>query len=155
MCNINGLQEKIKVIAVFLVCLTLITGISYIVHGGDLEAGLVLIVINLSITGILFYGAKAKDTVHIFVWLVFGILQIVGLIIGMCYFAYTSELLLDNYKKLKTEETRNSVWESRIVCIVYSVICFILAIILVIICIVVKKFYDELKRHQPFRPQGK
>lgn len=84
MCNINGLQEKVKVIAMFLVCLTLITGVSSIVHGGELEASLVGIAINISITGILFYGAKAKDTVHIFVWLVFALLQIVGLIIGMC-----------------------------------------------------------------------
>ena len=155
MCTIKNLHEQVKVIAIFLVCLILITGISSIVHGGDLEASLVGIVVSLSITSLLFYGAKNKDTCLIIIWLVLALLQIVGLLIGVCYFAYVSQLLLESYNNLNSNEAKTSVSKSRLVYIVYSVICSIIATILTFICIVVKKFYDELKRREPFRPQGK
>ena len=153
----TSLQEQVRVISIFVACLTLLVGISSIVHGGDLEISVVGIVINISITGVLFYGAKTKDTTHLVVWLVFSVLEIIVLIIGMCYFAYEAEQLhiTYNYQKhrgtLNTEEMEN-IWNSRIIYTVYSVIFSLLSIFLFSISIIVKKFYDELHRRSEYQP---
>jgi NADH:ubiquinone oxidoreductase subunit 5 (subunit L)/multisubunit Na+/H+ antiporter MnhA subunit len=132
-------------------------GISSIVHDGDLLMTIVWIVINISISGVLFNGAKTKDTTHCLVWLVFSVLEIVVLIIGMCYFAYQAEQyhIIYNYQKqrgsLNIEQMEN-IWNSRIVYTVYSVIFSVLSIFLFTISIIVKKFYDELHRRSEYQP---
>ena len=162
MCTKNtSLQEQVRVISIFVICITLLVGISSIVHGGDLEISVVGIVINISITGVLFYGAKTKDTTHLVVWLVFSVLEIIVLLLGMCYFAYEAEKFHVIYKyeqhrgSLNTEKMEN-IWNSRIVYTVYSVIFGLLSIFLFSISIIVKKFYDELQRRSEYQPhQGR
>ena len=104
MCNIHrkeSLQDSVRIIAIFVACLTLVVGISSIVHGGDLETSIIGIVVNISITGVLFYGAKKKDTTHLVVWLIFSLLEIIVFCIGMCYFAYEADQLRISYNAQK------------------------------------------------------
>ena len=157
----TSLQEQVRVISIFVICITLLVGISSIVHGGDLEISVVGIVINISITGILFYGAKTKDTTHLVVWLAFSVLEIIVLLLGMCYFAYEAENfhVIYNYEQhrgsLNSERMKN-IWNSRIVYTVYSVILGLLSIFLFSISIIVKKFYDEVQRRSEYQPhQGR
>ena len=156
----KSLQQPVRAIAVAVAGITLLVGISSIVHGGDLEWSIGGLVVNLSITGVLFYGAKRKDTTHLVLWLVFSLIQIIGLFIGMCYFAYEAKQLLAMYKSAYRKETVNKdmvegIWKLRMTYIVYSLIMGVLIMILFSISIVVKKFYDELQRSETYQPYGK
>ena len=161
MCSKSkSLQEKVRVISIFIACLTLLVGISSIVHGGDLEMSIVGIVVNISITGVLFYGAKTKDTTHLVVWLVFSVLEIIALIIGMCYFAIESAQFNIKYNYQKdsgsfNNETMENTWNHRILYTVYSVIFGLLSIFLLSISVIVKKFYDEVQRGEAYQPHGR
>ena len=50
--------------------------------------------LNVSITGVLFYGVKWKDTTHIFIWQVFSVIESIFSIILMCYYAIQSDNIL-------------------------------------------------------------
>ena len=89
----RSLQDPVRVIAIFLGCLTILVGVSSIVHDGDLELSIVGIAINIFVSGVLFLGAKRRSTTHLMVWLMFTMLQIIGLLIGICYFSYEAESL--------------------------------------------------------------
>ena len=157
MCNHhNNLQVQVRVIAIFIACLTLLVGISSIVHGGDLEMNLVGMVVTMSITFVLFYGAKTKDTTHLLVWLVFSFLQIVILTIGMCYFAIESDQLRVMYNLHKQHALLSKeIWNLRITYITYSVVSGLLTTLLLSISVIVKKFYDELQRREIYHPPGR
>ena len=94
------------------------------------------------------------------VWLMFTMLQIIGLLIGICYFSYEAESLriLDNSSQslepLK-QETLDRIRELRIAYIVYSIVFGILITLFIFISVIVKKFYDELKTQNPFGTNGR
>ena len=155
MCHTRSLQEPVRVLAIFIACLTLVVGISSIIHGGDLEMSLIGLLVNLSIAGVLFYGAKKKDTTHLVVWLVFSLIQMIGLIIGACYFAYESEQVWANYNVVYRKESMEIIWKLRVTYVVYSLVFGVLTIVLFSISIIVKKFYDELQRRETDHPYGK
>jgi len=149
----QSLQEPVRVIAIFVVCLILLVGISSIVHGGDLETSIIGIVINISITLDLFYGAKTRSTSHLRHWLMLSLVQLSGLIIGIGYFSYESEQLRAVYNSQKSngsfnEEAMESVWKLRMTYIIYALVFGVLAAFLISISIIVKKFYDELQRNR-------
>ena len=154
----KSLQDPVRIIAIFVVCLTLLVGVSSIVHGGDLEISIVGIVVNLSIYCILFYGAKKKDTTHLVVWLAVSLVELVSLIIGICYFAYESEKLRlqQNSEKLPIDPSQDElVFKLRVMYIVYSAVSGVLTIFLFSIMIVVKKFYNELLRSDDCQEHGR
>ena len=154
----KSLQDPVRIIAIFVVCLTLLVGVSSIVHGGDLEISIVGIVVNLSIYCVLFYGAKKKDTTHLVVWLAVSLAELVSLIIGICYFAYESEKLRlqQNSEKLPIDPSQDElVFKLRVMYIVYSAVSGVLTIFLFSIMIVVKKFYNELLRSDDCQEHGR
>ena len=151
--NDKSLQEPVRVIAIFIVCLILLVGISSIVHGGDLETSIVGILINISITFVLFYGAKTRSISHLRNWLILSLMQISGLVIGIAYFAYESEQLRETYKTRKSNgsfnnETMENILKLKMTYIIYSIVFAVLAVFVTLVFIIVKKFYDELQRNR-------
>ena len=156
--QIKSLQDPVRIIAIFVGCLTLVVGISSIVHGGDLEISILGIVVNLSIYSVLFYGAKKKDTTHLVVWLAVSLAELVFLIIGICYFAYESEKLRlqQNSEEQQIDpEQAELVFKLRVEYIVYSAVSGVLTIFLCSIMIVVKKFHNELLRSDNCQEHGR
>ena len=157
----RSLQDPVRVIAIFLGCLTILVGVSSIVHDGDLELSIVGIAINIFISGVLFLGAKRRSTTHLMVWLMFTLLQIIVLFIGMCYFSYKANWLsiqYDNYKEpLEPSDQKEleNIQKLRIAFIVYSIVFGILITLFIFISAIVKKFYDEIKNQQPYGTSGR
>ena len=157
----RSLQDPVRVIAIFLGCLTILVGVSSIVHDGDLELSIVGIAINIFISGVLFLGAKRRSTTHLMVWLMFTLLQIIGLVVGMCYFSYEAQSLSTLYNSLPSEplplpgEKLENIHELRIAYIVYAIVCGILIALFLFISVIVKKFHDEIKRQDPFGTSGR
>ena len=157
----RSLQDPVRVIAIFLGCITILVGVSIIVHDGDLELSVVGSAINIFTSGVLFLGAKRRSSTHLVVWLMFALLQIVGLVIGMCYFAYQANSLRisDNSSLEPTgsigEENIENNNKFRISYIVYSIGFGILAALFIFISAVVKKFYDELRKQRPYGRNGR
>jgi len=156
----RSLQDPVRVIAIFLGCLTILVGVSSIVHDGDLELSIVGIAINIFVSGVLFLGAKRRSTTHLMVWLMFTMLQIIGLLIGICYFSYEAEslrILINSPQPLEPlkQETLDRIRELRIAYIVYAIVFGILITLFIFISVIVKKFYDELKNQNPFGTNGR
>ena len=154
----KSLQDPVRIIAIFVGCLTLVVGVSAIVHGGDLEISIVGIVVNLSIYCVLFYGAKKKDTTHIVVWLAVSLAELGSFIIGICYFAYESEKLRlrrNSEKEPIDPAQAELVFKLRVEYIVYSAVSGVLTIFLCSIMIVVKKFHNELLRSENCQEHGR
>ena len=157
----RSLQDPVRVIAIFLGCLTILVGVSSIVHDGDLELSIVGIAINIFISGVLFLGAKRRSTTHLMVWLMFTLLQIIVLFIGMCYFSYKANWLslqLTDYKEpLEPSDQKEleNIQKLRIAFIVYSIVFGTLIILFIFISAIVKKFYDEIKNQQPYGTSGR
>ena len=157
----SSLQDPVRVIAIFLGCLTILVGVSSIVHDGDLELSIVGMSINIFISGVLFLGAKGRSSTHLVVWLMFSLLQIIGLVIAMGYFAYRANSFptldttsLEPTGSLGQEEIENN-QDFKIAYIVYSIVSGILAALFLFISVIVKKFYDELIRQQPYGTNGR
>ena len=160
MCQRKTLQGLVCTISMFLIGLTLLVGISLILREGDLEMNVVMMVVNICITIVLFYGAKTKDTTHLRIWLFYTFIQIIGLFIGMCYFAYQSEELRERHTLNKpfgsiTNKTIEKIWKLRITSIVYSVSCGVLAIALMLVSIIVKKLFNKIQRDDINQPRGR
>ena len=154
----KSLQDPVRIIAIFVVCLTLVVGISSIVHGGDLEISIVGIVVNLSIYCVLFYGAKKKDTTHLVIWLAVSLAELVSLIIGICYFAYESEKLrLQQHSEQQPIDRSQAelLFNRRVDYIVYSTVSGVLTIFLFSIMIIVKRFHNELLRSENCQENGR
>ena len=154
----KSLQDPVRIIAIFVGCLTLVVGISSIVHGGDLEISIVGIAVNLSIYCVLFYGAKKKDTTHLVVWLAVSFAELVSFVIGICYFSYESEMLrLRQNSEMQPLDPAEAelIFKLRVEYIVYSAVSGVLTIFLFSIMIVVKRFYNELLRCENCQEHGR
>ena len=137
-------------IAILSVCLILLLGISLIIIGEDLKICIVGMVFGISINTVLFYGAKTKDTTHLFLWLFFSPILVVGLLVGMIYFAFKSEMFQAIYTSntpdgLSQNETKANILRLRSINLAYAVISGLLTIFLVLVSIVIKKIYNEIQ----------
>ena len=159
MCQVTHKKQQVYAIVVLLICLTIIVGFLSAVFGENIEMSIVGIIINLSITGILYYGVKTQDTTHVLVWLVFSLFEMVTLVIGMSYYAIKAahmqsiKRLLSKTGSFQRKELHESISERSIKYIIFSIIFGSSAIILLPIIYVVKTFYDHIQRREGCQPE--
>ena len=151
-------QQAAINIAIFSVCLTLLLGISLIITGEDLKICIVGMVFGISINIVLLYGAKTKDTTHLFLWLFFSGILVIGLVVGMTYFAYNSVMFLEMSsapERSFQNETKANILRLRSIYLAYAVISGLLTIFLVSISIIIKKSYNGIQSEDTQYQHGK
>ena len=159
MCQVTHKKQQVYAIVVLLICLTIIVGVLSAVFGENMEMSISGTIINLSITGILYYGVKTQDTTHVLVWLVFSLFEMVTLVIVMSYYAIKAahmqsiNRLLSKTGSFQRKELYESISERSIKYINFSIIFGSSAIILLPIIYVVKTFYDHIQRREGCQPE--
>ena len=156
------LKEQVYALATFSSVLSLLIGIIFVVYGINVEMTIIGTLLNLSITGVLFYGVKRKDTTHIFIWLVFSVIESIFSIFIMCYLAIQSDNMLKKYNHLlmnqsyeSNNETLEKVWTQRISYLAFSIVFGFLTVSVITTLFTVKKFYDKLLRRGNHRSYGR
>ena len=158
----NHLPEQVYSLATFSSVFALFIGIALITYGINVEITIMLMCLHTSITGVLFYGVRRKDTTHLLVWLVCSLIEAIFCIAVMCYFAIESEDLLRRYNHFKMMDnlhTPNNKILKELGAQQYSYLAFSIAfglftVILLSSSVTVKKFYDEILRRGNHRPYG-
>ena len=156
------LQDQVYALATFSSVFSLLVGIIFVVYGVNVEMTIVGTVLNVSITGALFYGVKRNDTTHIFIWIVFSVIEVIFSIIIMCYLALQSDNMLKKYNHLLIHQSYESnvenlerVWNQRISYLAFSTVFGFLTVSLLTTLLTVKKFYDELSRRGNYQSYGR
>ena len=158
----NHLPEQVYALATFSSVFILFIGIALISYGMNVEITIILMSLHTSITGVLFYGVRKKDTTHIFVWLVFSVIEAIFSIFVVCYFAIESESFLRKYNHLKmtnslytpNNKTLKELGAQQYSCLAFSIAFGLFTVILLSSLVTVKKFYDELLRRGNHRSYG-
>ena len=158
--KINGFQQTAKNIAILSGCLMLLLWGSLIIIGEDVRMCMVGIVFGITINAVLFYGAKTKDTTHIFLWLFFSAILVVGLFVGMIYFACESDKFRKMYLLSTPDRTFQNETEANIVRLksanlVYAVISGLLTVFFVSVSTIIKKLYNEIQTEDANYNHGK
>ena len=161
MCQLMTLNinKQVYLIVVVLVFLTIMLGSLLISYGGNTIISSVGIIINLSVTGILFYGVKTEDTTHVFVWLVFSLVEMIALVIVMSYYAIKAANMLNIYNhflqnsSVPRQSLIKTIWEKHISFVVFSIIFGISTISLFSMIFIVRIFYRRIQRRQGHQPQ--
>ena len=156
----KSFQQTAIIIAILSACLIFILGISLIIIGEDLRVCIVGMVLGISINIVLLYGAKTKDTTHLFLWLFVSAMLVLGLIVGMAYFAYESEKFREMYISNTPNgsfqnETKANILRLRNTTLAYAVISGLFTIFLVSVSIVIKKIYNEIQSEDTQYRHGK
>ena len=161
MCQLMTLNinKQVYLIVVVLVFLTIMLGSLLISYGGNTIISSVGIIINLSVTGILFYGVKTEDTTHVFVWLVFSLVEMIALVIVMSYYAIKAANMLNIYNhflqnsSVPRQSLIKTIWEKHISFVVFSIIFGLSTISLFSMIFIVRIFYRRIQRRQGHQPQ--
>ena len=158
----NQLQEKVYAIASFISLFSLFIGIYLVVYGINVEMTIVAMILNISITGVLFNGVKRKDTTHIFIWLVFSVIEAIFSTILTCYFAIESDsmfkkynILHKNHTYLSSDKTLEELSTIMYIYLAFSAAFGLLTVGLLSALFIVKKFYDDLLRRGNYRSYGR
>ena len=162
MCQLMTLmtfKQQVYLIVVVLVFLTITLGSLLMSYGGNTILSSVGIIINLSVTGILFYGVKTEDTTHVFVWLIFSLVEMIALVIAMSYYAVKAAHMQNIYSQLSEspsvarQDLIKTIWEKHISFVVFSIIFGLSTIFLFSMIFIVRIFYRRIQRRQGHQPQ--
>ena len=161
MCLVTDIKQQVYAIIVILVCLTIMMGVLLVVYGENLVLSIAGTIVNLCLTFTLLYGVKTQDTTHVFVWLVFSLVETVALVIGTSYYAikavhmHNIQKTLSETNSFQSKKLFENILDRENKYKTVSIIFGCSTIILVPIIYAVKKFHDEIQREEACQPQNR